>query len=90
MYKRQAVDRLGVERLRIESRQGGERFKPALNRPTRTLKHLLQEANLAPWLRDRLPLIYLEDALAVVPGIGVSCLMQANEKEMGLVISWKC
>jgi tRNA(Ile)-lysidine synthase len=84
-----AVDRLGVDRLRIESRQGGERFKPALNRPTRTLKHLLQESNFAPWLRDRLPLIYLEDTLAVVPGIGVSCLMQATEKEMGLVISWK-
>ena len=84
-----AFDRLGVERLRVESRHGGERFKPALNRPTRTLKHLLQESNFAPWLRDRLPLIYLEDTLAVVPGIGVSCLMQATEKEVGLVISWK-
>ena len=30
----------------------------------------------------------LDDALAVVPDIGISCLMQATEKELGLVISW--
>jgi tRNA(Ile)-lysidine synthase len=83
-----ALDRLGGHKLRIAHRKGGERFKPDLHRPTRTLKHLLQEANMPPWLRDRLPLIYFDDALAVVPDIGVNCLMQATEKELGLVISW--
>lgn len=83
-----ALDRLGIHKLRIANRRGGERFKPDLHRPTRTLKHLLQEANMPPWLRDRLPLIYFDDALAVVPDIGVSCLMQASDKELGLVISW--
>jgi tRNA(Ile)-lysidine synthase len=83
-----AIDRLGCHKLRILSRKGGERFKPDLNRPTRTLKHLLQEANLPPWLRDRLPLIYFDDALAVVPNIGINCLMQATEEEHGLVIHW--
>ena len=83
-----AVDRLGGHKLRIASRQGGERFKPELARPTRTLKHLLQEANLPPWLRERLPLIYLDDTLAVVPNIGVDCMMQANEMDIGLVITW--
>ncbi|MFM1911353.1 MAG: tRNA(Ile)-lysidine synthase [Pseudomonadota bacterium] len=83
-----AIDRLGGHKLRIASRQGGERFKPDLARPTRTLKHLLQEANVPPWLRDRLPLIYLDDTLAVVPNIGVDCMMQANEMDIGLVITW--
>jgi tRNA(Ile)-lysidine synthase len=83
-----AVDRLGGHKLRIASRQGGERFKPDLARPTRTLKHLLQEANMPPWLRERLPLIYLDDTLAVVPNIGVDCMMQASEQEIGLVVSW--
>jgi tRNA(Ile)-lysidine synthase len=83
-----AIDRLGVHQLRIAHRHGGERFKPDLHRPTRTLKHLLQESNMPPWLRDRLPLIYFDDALAVVPTIGVSCLMQAAEHELGLVITW--
>jgi len=83
-----AIDRLGGHKLRIGSRQGGERFKPDLARPTRTLKHLLQEANMPPWLRERLPLVYLDDALAVVPGVGVDCMMQASERELGLVIAW--
>lgn len=83
-----AIERLGVHQLRIAHRHGGERFKPDLQRPTRTLKHLLQESNMPPWLRDRLPLIYFDDALAVVPTIGVSCLMQAAEHELGLVITW--
>ncbi len=83
-----AIDRLGGHKLRIANRQGGERFKPDLARPTRTLKHLLQEANMPPWLRERLPLIYLDDALAVVPNIGVDCMMQATERDMGLVVRW--
>ena len=83
-----AIDRLGGHKLRIASRQGGERFKPDLAKPTRTLKHLLQEANVPPWLRERLPLIYLDDTLAVVPNIGVDCMMQANEMDIGLVITW--
>ena len=83
-----AIDRLGGHKLRIASRQGGERFKPDLARPTRTLKHLLQEANMPPWLRERLPLIYLDDTLALVPHVGVDCMMQATERDMGLVIRW--
>jgi tRNA(Ile)-lysidine synthase len=76
-------------KLRISARQGGERFKPDRERPTRTLKHLLQEAQMPPWLRERLPLIYCEDTLAVVPGIGVACELQAKHEEMGLVIAWQ-
>ena len=83
-----AIERLGCHKLRITNRQGGERFKPDLNRPTRTLKHLLQEAGMPPWLRDRLPLIYFDDALAVVPNIGINCLMRATSEEMGLVVHW--
>jgi tRNA(Ile)-lysidine synthase len=43
---------------------------------------------MPPWLRERLPLIYLDDTLAVVPKIGVDCMMQAAEDDMGLVITW--
>jgi tRNA(Ile)-lysidine synthase len=84
-----ALERLGGHKLRIASRGGGERFKPDLNRPTRTLKYLLQEINMPPWQRERLPLVYLDDALAVVPNVGVNCQMQATEHEQGLVISWQ-
>lgn len=83
-----AYQRLGISKLRISHRIGGERFKPELARPTRTLKHLLQEANMPPWQRQRLPLVYCDDALAVVPSIGVASHLQAAEHEDGLVITW--
>ncbi len=83
-----ACARLGVEKLRIASRDGGERFKPDASRPTRTLKHLLQEANIPPWERQRLPLVYLDDELAMVPGIGVAANLQPEPNEAGLLIEW--
>ncbi|NCW11650.1 MAG: hypothetical protein EBV82_00560 [Chitinophagia bacterium] len=61
-----AIERLGGHKLRISHRSGGERFKPDLARPTRTLKYLLQEVNMPPWHRERLPLVYLDDTLDYV------------------------
>lgn len=78
-----------LSKLRIMHRSGGERFKPHALRPTRTLKYLLQEANVPPWLRDRLPLIYWHDTLACVPGIGVAHELQAKEQEPGLEVIWQ-
>jgi tRNA(Ile)-lysidine synthase len=84
-----AIGRLGGHKLRITHRKGGERFKPDLARPTRTLKYLLQEANMPPWQRDRLPLVYLDDSLAVVPNVGVNCQMQVGKEEEGLAVTWQ-
>ena len=36
---------------------------------TKTLKKVLQELGVPPWVRDRLPLIYLGDTLVAIPGI---------------------
>jgi tRNA(Ile)-lysidine synthase len=44
---------------------------------------------MPPWQRERLPLVYLDDALAVVPNVGVNCQMQAAEHEQGLLITWQ-
>lgn len=77
------------DRLEIRSRTGGERFKPDQRRPTRSLRHLLQEAGMPPWERASLPLIYSGEKLAVVPGIGVACELQAAPEEEGWLIGWK-
>ncbi len=79
----------GMTKLRITNRHGGERFKPDVLRPTRTLKHLLQEANIPPWQREHLPLIYWHDTLALVPNIGIAHELQASEGEQGLEITWQ-
>lgn len=77
-----------MTRLRISNRSGGERFKPDAARPTRTLKHLLQAANIPPWSRDHVPLIYWQDSLVCVPGIGVSHELKASADALGLEIIW--
>jgi len=46
------------ERLSIKFRSGGERCRPAGRVGSSSLKKLLQEYQLEPWLRDRIPLIY--------------------------------
>lgn len=80
--------KFGMTKLRITNRDGGERFKPNASRPTRTLKHLLQEANIPPWRREYLPLIYWQDTLACVPNIGVAHELQATGQEPGIEITW--
>lgn len=67
----------GIARARLQgrsavwcSRRGGERFQVAANRPRRELKKLFQEHGVAPWERDRLPLLHVDGHLAWVPGIG--------------------
>jgi tRNA(Ile)-lysidine synthase len=77
----------GMGKLRITNRKGGERFKPDAARPTRTLKHLLQESNIPPWERDHLPLVYWDDTLAFVPHVGVACDLKASELDVGVVIT---
>ncbi|MFL9710460.1 tRNA lysidine(34) synthetase TilS [Methylobacillus sp. Pita1] len=84
-----AMSRLQGRKLGIRYRNGGERFKPDAKRPTRTLKQLYQEANIAPWLRERLPLVYLDDELVLVPGIGVAEGWQARPGEQGMMLDWQ-
>jgi tRNA(Ile)-lysidine synthase len=52
--------------LRVVFPQGGERLKPAGARFTRTLRNLFQEEAIPPWVRERLPLLKLDGALAAV------------------------
>jgi tRNA(Ile)-lysidine synthase len=72
----------------IRPRTGGERFQPDCLRPRRSLKNLLQEARVAPWLRERLPLIFHDEMLVWVPGIGVDCAFQAGKGEPALLPRW--
>lgn len=83
-----SLARLAGSELRVTVRTGGEKFRPDSRRPTRKLKQLLKEAGIPPWERERLPLIYIEDTLVAVPGIGIASVFQAEPHEEGLVISW--
>ena len=75
--------------LRIKSREGNERFLPQLGRPKRSLKVMLQNADLPSWQREQLPLIFMNELLVIIPNIGVDASLQASEDEMGLKVSWQ-
>lgn len=72
----------------VRLRCGGERLRPDCRRPARSLKHLLQEAGVPPWQRDRLPLLFRGDDLIWAAGIGAACICQAKPGEQGVVVEW--
>jgi tRNA(Ile)-lysidine synthase len=76
--------------LQVRLRSGGERLKPDARRPRRTLKNLFQEAGIAPWERDRLPLLYCGEDLVWVAGLGVEARYQAPRGGAGLMPEWRC
>lgn len=83
-----SVAKLNAAPVTLRLRQGGEKLKPDCGRPRKTLKHLLQEAAISPWQRERLPLLYSGETLVAAPGIGVDCAYQAVTGESGLRLSW--
>ena len=56
-----------VGRPFVRFREGGETLMH--NGHHRSLKQLLQQARLLPWLRGTLPLVFDDQGLAVVPGV---------------------
>ncbi len=73
----------------VRFRRGGERCKPAGRSGSRSLKKLLQEAGLPPWLRDRIPLVYQGDNLAAVGDLWVCEAYAAKEGEKSWLIRWQ-
>lgn len=92
--KAESLEGMGLKLAEIENhtltirfRQGGEVCRPAGRQHHHSLKKLMQEWGIPPWLRDRVPLIYLDDELAQVVG---HCLCEpfvATGKEKGVLVS---
>ena len=83
-----ALNRVKNIKLRIKNREGGERFKPELGRPYRSLKQVLQTHAMPPWQREQLPLIFMDETLVIIPNVGVDANLQAAEGELGLIVEW--
>lgn len=68
----------------VRFRLGGERCRPVGRKENHELKKLFQESGIPPWLRDRIPLIYLGEQLAVVADLWLCEPFQADQEEMGI------
>lgn len=80
--------RVDLPDLWITSRSGGERCRPAQRAHSQTLKKLLQEYQLEPWLRDSVPLIYSGQNLVAVGDLWICAGYLAAEGEMGIQLRW--
>lgn len=77
------------KRVRVGFRHGGESLRTAGRDHHRKLKKLLQDADILPWWRSRLPLIHLEDRLAAVGDLWVAREFAARAAEEGMRIVWQ-
>ncbi|NDL65572.1 tRNA lysidine(34) synthetase TilS [Acerihabitans arboris] len=54
----------------------------------RSIKKLWQELGIAPWQRERTPLVYYNEQLIAAPGIFITREGEAKEGETGLFLQW--
>ena len=74
--------------ISIKGRIGGERCKPEGRSKSQKLKKLFQEYRVPPWVRDRIPLVYVGNQLAAVSDLWVCEEFVAKKDEKGIVLSW--
>lgn len=79
---------LNGQTVSVRPRQGGERLRPSPHGSRRQVKHLLQEAGIAPLLRQRWPMLWINDQLLAIPGVAVAAEFQAAPDEEGLWPEW--
>ena len=77
------------DEIAIGYRRGGEYCRPADRSRGGSLKKLLNEYRLEPWLRDRIPLIYINGELAAVAGLFVCREHCCGKTESGIDFKWE-
>jgi tRNA(Ile)-lysidine synthase len=73
----------------LRARAGGEQFQRAPRSTPRSLKKQYQEAGVPTWQRDG-PLVYVDDRLLFVPGLGIDARWLADGRPArGLTLRWQ-
>ena len=84
------VDLVGNSSVEVRFRQGGETLQARTDGGRARLKSLLQGFGVEPWLRQLMPLVYVEDNLAAVPGHYTAEPYRASQKQPGWLFEWNC
>ncbi len=77
------------EGAEIRFRAGGEALQPHPARPRKRLKDLCQEAGIVPWMRDRLPLVFVGGRLAAVGDLWIDAEFAAPAGVAALRPVWE-
>lgn len=75
-------------RVEVRYRIGGEKIRLPGRTCRHKLKKLFQETGTPPWLRERVPLIYVDNRLAMVAGFWIDADFAAGADEPSWIISW--
>jgi tRNA(Ile)-lysidine synthase len=75
--------------VELRFRAGGESIRPHAARPRKRLKDLCQEAGVVPWMRGRLPLLFVGGRLAAVADLWVETEFAAAAGEASLLPVWE-
>jgi tRNA(Ile)-lysidine synthase len=79
---------LREQALTIDFRKGGERLKPAANRPTRSLKYQYQASGVPAWERERLPIVWAGKQLLFAAGVGLDCHCLSGDAAGRIRLRW--
>lgn len=74
-------DRWARQGLRVALRTGGERFRPRGHRRHKALKQWFQEQGIVPWMRARVPLIFVDDRLVAIADLELADELPQSDKD---------
>ena len=77
-------------RVEVRYRMGGEKIRLPGRTCRHKLKKLFQETGTPPWLRERVPLIYVGGRLAMVAGFWIDADFVAAAGEPSWIVAWSC
>ncbi|CAB1275691.1 tRNA lysidine(34) synthetase TilS [Candidatus Nitrosacidococcus tergens] len=82
---------LGIEflqenKITVAFRQGGEKIY--LKNHHHSIKKLFQQQGIPPWQRARIPMVFFNEKLVFVAGIGIDQTFLPKPQERGVVIRW--
>lgn len=76
--------------LLVRARRGGERIQLPGRSHHHSLRHVLQQQAVPPWLRERLPLLFANDGELLAAGDGIlSARWQAWQQQTGARLRWE-
>lgn len=84
------IDRrvLAEKKVTVRFRAGGERLRPAGARHHKMLNRLFQERGIVPWMRARVPLVFVGEELAAVADICWAEQFATTVKGEGVHFAW--
>lgn len=74
--------------VEVRFRRGGERIRLSGQRHRKLLTELCRQVGIAPWVRDRLPLLWVDGELAAVAETWVAAAFAARSDAVGMRLRW--